>query len=483
MMRLGSAIVALAALVAAGCSTIAAARRAQRAAEPAASGEASSRARVILAGRSLPGLVDFALTNRPAVAYAQLAVEDARLALKALAADAPLASSTPWTALAASVSGGYSGVEESSQRLHDAVRTHRGNLSAGLSVDLLIWDFGRYGAKAAAQRERVIAAELELGNVGYTVFEEVADAYFTLLENDALLDVARTNEVEFALHLEHAKRRVEAGEAQELDVLKARLDLARAREETLAASNAVITSSAGLACALGLEASHAAREDVLPRAADPLGFVRQGFAATSVSAAEAFAAARTNAPSTRIARARLRAASNAVDAAVADLMPEVSVSATLSWTDPMWALRWGASAVQSLFQGFRRTTAVDRARVALEQAETEVAAVEQKLSRDLALAMAERDNAREAQLRAEDSLRQAKENLDVVKSRYELGDASRVDFATALSAFADAMGGCVGAFYAGQRAEAAVFRLTGEYPVYDEREVNARAKSQKGEGK
>ena len=472
-MSVRSAIVVLAALAVAGCSAISAARKAQSAAESTAAGErADAPMRVDLADQDLAGLVGFALTNRPSVVRARLAVEEARLALKTIAADAPLLSATPWTAPSVSVRGGFSGTEEASQDLHNAVRTHRGTLSAALSIDLLIWDFGRYGAKAEAQREQVIAAELELGETGYTVFEEVTSACFNLLERDALLDVALTNELEFALHLEQAEKRVEIGEAQDLDVLKARLDLARAREETLAASNAVVTAAAKLACALGLEASEVERENLLPRAKDALCEVRQGFAATSDGAEALYAFARTNAPASRIARARLRAASAGVDAAIADLLPEVSVSASLSWTDPMWAYHWGVSAVQSLFQGFRKTTAVDRARVSLERAEADVVRIEQELSRDIEIAVAERDNAREARVRAEESLRQARENFDVVRSRYDVGDASRIDFVTAITAMAEAMGGAVRAFYSGQRAEAAIFKLTGEYPVFDERTVD-----------
>ena len=176
MERLESAIVALAALVAVGCSTIGAARRAQRAAEPAASGEQAAVGRVSLAGRGLAGLVDFALTNRPQIVRSRLAVEDERLALRALAADAPLASSTPWTALTASVGAGFGG-SESSQDFREAKRIHGGTASASLSLDLLIWDFGRYNARASAQRERVLAAELDLAAAGYTVYKEVVDTY------------------------------------------------------------------------------------------------------------------------------------------------------------------------------------------------------------------------------------------------------------------------------------------------------------------
>ena len=85
--------------------------------------------------------------------------------------------------------------------------------------------------------------------------------------------------------------------------------------------------------------------------------------------------------------------------------------------------------------------------------------------------MAARDNAREARRTAGDSLRTARENLDLVRRQYELGEANRVDFTEALSDYIEAMGARVSAFYRGQRAEAALFALTGMYPVYDEKNL------------
>ena len=98
----------LAALAVAGCSTVERARESQREAEGRGKGD------MVLSGAcpafdgSLEEMVSYALTNRPSMASARLAVEDARLALKAIAADAPLASSTPWTAVDVNANGGYS---------------------------------------------------------------------------------------------------------------------------------------------------------------------------------------------------------------------------------------------------------------------------------------------------------------------------------------------------------------------------------------
>lgn len=462
-------LVAFPAIVA-GCSTIFEAREAQKEVADKGSGaETRPTERIDLRGSSLEKLVDFAMTNRPSVVSARLAVEEARLAMKTIAADAPLISSTPWTAPKLALGGGYSASSDASaSRL--GWRTE-GNASAALSLDLLIWDFGRHSAEMDAAAENVIAAEHQLVQEGYAVFSDVAIAYFRLLEADSLLEVAHTNEYEYAEHLRQAQDRLNAGEAQRLDVTRARLDLSQAKEKTVAASNLVVTSGAELMRALGIDAERGSRIDVLPPLAGALSTVMRGFGPTGYSVDEAFGLARTNAPAMAIARARLRAASDRVDFAIADLLPSVSASASLNWTDPLWLWKWGANASQTLFQGFRKTTAVDRAVVAMKSAAADVDEAEQKLSLEVELAVAERDNAAEALRTAWASVKAARENYETVKEQYREGDASRVDFTDAIGDCAEATGSCIKAFYRGQIAEAALFSIVGRVPQYQEEKI------------
>lgn len=465
---------ALAAVV--GCSTVRDARRAQAALSPkgddAAAGAAS--AKVDLRGRSLAGLVEFALTNRPSVVSKTLAVRDARLALKALAADAPVLGDTPWTAPKLSVSGGHSESSEAVQIDDGDLWRTRGGPSAALSLELLVYDFGRYAAKARAQAEQVVASEQSLADEGFAVFQEVATAYFDFCERRALLEVAQTNAQQYAEHLTQAEERRAAGEANRLDVLRARLDLAQARQAVVAASNRVETTGATLLQALGVDVARGTWQTAF--GTDPVGVdsVRRGFAATDEDVGAAFAFARTNAPALRVARAKLRAASHTVDAAIADLYPSVSATASLSWTDPLWVFRWGVTASQTLFQGFRKTTAVDRAVVALESAAADVDAAEQQLSVELETAVANRDNAREAVTSARASVRSAAENLETVRAQFAVGSASRVELSEAIASDSQARGDCITAFYDGQRAEAALLARTGRAPRFRE-EVVAQA--------
>ena len=168
-----------------------------------------------------------------------------------------------------------------------------------------------------------------------------------------------------------------------------------------------------------------------------------------------------------------------MDRAVADLFPSISASVSLNWTDPVWYWRWGVSAAQTLFTGGRKVTAVERAVVAMKSAESDVHAAEQALSRNLGIAIAERDNAMEALRTAIESVRQASENLDTVRSRFEVGDVSRVDFTDAVSAYAEALASRVKAFYRGQMAEAALFELTGTEPQYVDAAEWARRRAER----
>lgn len=453
----------------AGCSVIENAREAKREVADRADGVvAGSAVKVDLKNRKLSWLVDFAMTNRPSVVSARLAVEDARLRLKELAADAPIVSRTPWTSVKASASGDYSVASESSRHLDQLEFSSDGDVSASISVSVLVYDFGRFGAAAEAAAEDLVAAEVGLTDAGYDVFEEVSAAYFSMQERAVLLEVALTNEFEYAEHLRRAEDLLEAGEAQRLDVTRARLDYSQSKEATVAASNNLVTAGAELLCALGLETGRGDSSQLLPHGGEALGSVVRAFADTKFSVAEAFASARTNSPAMAVQRAKLRAARAKVDYAMADLLPNVSVSSSLSWTDPLWLLRGAVNVSQSIFQGFRKTTAVDRSVVSMKRAAADVDAEEQQLSQSLEIAVAYRDNAVKALETANASVVDARENLKTVKAQYFEGDADRIDFTTAVAAYTAALGNRVSAFYVGQKAEAKLFRIVGRKPVWSE---------------
>ena len=421
-------LVAAALAAVAGCNTIKRARTAQKAVSsvtndvPAAVSKPLPR--VNLLGAKFVDLVEFAMTNRPSLEIARLAVSNATLSVIEATSDRELQMS---------LAGGYS--QSTANNSHFSWHQRRGKGTADISFDILLLDFGRIDARERQAREDLVAAQRDLEESEFKVFEEVAETYFLLLRNDALLE-----------------------------------DLSDAKLGTINASNEVLTAGAEFLRALGLQADRANRADVLRVAKDTFAAsAKHELPITRFRAEECLMLARTNAPSLRALRARLRAASAEVDYAVADLMPKLSLSSAFSFADPAWNWSWGFSAIQTVLDGYRKRTAVDHAVVEMEAARLAVDEAEQTLSRDLAVAVATRDNARQSLETARIEVEQAKENLQTVIEQYKLGEASRVDFTDAAGSYASALGARVKAFYAGEIAEAVLIRLTGTVPPREEK--------------
>ena len=204
----------------------------------------------------------------------------------------------------------------------------------------------------------------------------------------------------------------------------------------------------------------------MPCSSGTLASALKVFEPSAMSAAEALDFARTNSPALMVKRARLRVAVNEVDWAVADLFPELKLSSSFNFADPAWNWSWAFGAAQSLFLGWRKTTAVDAAVIRMRSAAADVEAAERMLSRDLSVAVAARDNSAASLAAARTAVAQAFENLRVADEQYKLGEASRIDHTAAVSGYASALGGRIKAFYEGQISEARLIRLVGSDPLY-----------------
>ena len=332
--------------------------RARRPATPNEGPATPKDGRVDLRGLRLVDYVAWAMNHRPSIEAAHLAVSNAVLELARVTSDRDLQ---------VNLSSGYSQAT-ANRTSHFSGHQNRGKFTSDVSLDLLIYDFGRIAARERQARAKLVAAQRDLADAEFAVFNDVAKAYFTLLRNDALLEVARTNEFQYAEHLRQAESLLAEGEVKKLDVLKARVDLSDARLAAINASNEVVTAGATFIRALGLSADRATRADVMAVATDALASSKFDLPSTTYGTAEALDLARTNAPSLMVLRAKLRAASAEVDYAIADLFPSLSFSSALSFADPTWNWSWGFRAVQSLWDGLRKRTLVDEAVVAMEMA-------------------------------------------------------------------------------------------------------------------
>jgi len=442
----GICVVIALALFCGGCAAVREARVAQqegaslpgeRTVTPAEAGLAAGD------GLSLARAQDVALTWHPALLQATQQVAAARIALHQ-------AGGGLRPALDGSVGygGKTQGVTDGPWRFDAS-----DELTAGLSLSWVLYDFGR---TRAAQREAVaglLAACEQLRQTRVQRVYEVRGAYFDLARAEALYEVSVDSRRQYAEQLEQARAFLEVGRGRRYDVTKAEVDLGNADLAMITASNLIATTRAELDNRLGFGQSveyvldawtHLAE---LPESVDAL-----------------MALARTNQPALAVLRAREQAASAAVDQAVAERYPEVSLRTSADFAErgaQVLTFSWAVSLVQNLFDGWRRDDTIRAKVTLLREARSRVAQQEQSVCRDLAVSLAELRRARESRDVAAMLERQARENLDLVNEQFRVGVSSALERTDAQAAHTKARAELVAARFALERAQASLHAVVG----------------------
>jgi len=432
-------------LVASGCADIQAAREAQDP-KSAGPGERTVTASEVGLGPgstlTLERGLRLSLEYNPSTALARRAVDAARARLtQANAGSLPtLSAGASYT-----VSGGKD-------------RTTDDSFSAGLSADLLLFDFGRLDALQRESAEQLLAASLDLATAEIETAYAFEEAFFNVLKQIELVGIAEQNVRQFEKRLEQVRGFVEVGTRVKYDLTKAQVDLGNAQLGLVTARTALAVQQAVLGNVLGL-AEIPAYALEKPAAAE----------AGTPEAETLMAEARRQHPRLLARAARERAASHAVDAAVAALFPELSVGGSLTAAGSLSPVDWFWSAGPALnwllFSGWSRTGQLQEAVAGLQSARATRAQAEQQVFLDIQQAIAAREDARQRLAILEMTVRQAEENLDLVSARYRIGRASSVELTDAQVSLATTRGQQVQAVYNLRIAAAQLRRAAGAAPV------------------
>ncbi len=430
-----------------GCKTVRQAREAQAETDLPAGEATVSAARAGLESvgtYALTNLVRIALESHPSVLKARQAVESARIQVHSIRGER-----------LPSVSAGSSYSRDTANSWgYKTDANMRGSWSGSLSLDLLVYDFGKRDAKEKAAIETLVAAEKQFRQTQLDVVYAVQSDFFELLRSAALVQVSIESEKQYAEHLNEARTMAEVGTRRPYDVTKAEVDWGNARLSVITDSNTLITARAQLTRDMGLaeETRFAVGEGVMPDNAE--------------SADRLMARAKEEVPSLAVLAAKTRAASFAVDQAIADLYPDLSAGADASLSGRgfpfVWNFSWAAKIVQDLFTGFRKTDAVRDAVAQLRTARANQADAEQSLYLQLVQAVAKRESSRTSLTVAEIVLREATQNLEIVNEQYRVGLSSSVERTDAQVALTQAKSDVVRARYDYQTALAHIVYLTGQ---------------------
>lgn len=433
-----------------GCETVDRARHAQREEADRMPGERTYRAEEVGLTNGVTvtlGQVErIALQVHPAVCQARQDVENARLSFQMIRS-----SRLPQI----TASGGYQRSTQNSAAARPYSATTSGSWSGSLGLDWLVYDFGKLNAQERQSFETLVAAEEKLRQSEIDRVYAVRSAFFESHRRKNLLRVAVENARQYRVHLDEAESMLEVGTRKKYDVTKAKVDWGNACLQVITASNQWVTARATLHQAVGLtdspqmELAESVMRDT-PEGKDVEGLMNL---------------ARENAPTLAVLRARVRAASAAVDEAIANLYPSVTAGAGLDLAGRSFPLVWNFSgllrATQNLFDGKKNLRLIDQAVVALRTLRAQEAEEEQRLYKELVDAFAQWKSARESSEIAKLTWEQAKENLAIVEEQYRVGTSSSVERTDAQVSLTEAEANVVTAKYDEQDAQAKLANLVG----------------------
>jgi len=437
-------LAAVAMLCAAGCATVDRAREAQE-----NDTERTVRwAETPFAGRTDPlpmeELADWARTNAPSVVQARLAVESAQIALRGIR-------SSFIPRVDGSIAYTYASLNVDP---HNTEWDGEGTWGGGLSLNWLLYDFGRTSAATRQAVAALAAADLNARNAENEAVYAVRSACFDLNRTVELLRVAVEASDAYRQHRDQTLDRLEAGAAMNYDVSKAEVDYANALLAEIEAVNAVANARASLNLALGLAETPAYE----------LGDC--SFRSFTNDVDVLMETAATNAPALAALRASAEAAKNYVDWTICDLYPNLSLSLTFDAKGDSSPLLWNYAAVpqaaQTLFSAGTKNRQIEEAVVRLRTARSRLAEAEQKLYGQLFSATLAADRARRSLAVAERAESAARENFDVVSSRYDVGKASVLERTDAQVALTRAEAAVVAARYDWLDTQILIARLIGE---------------------
>ena len=335
-----------------------------------------------------------------------------------------------------------------------------------VSVNQIIYDFGRTGHALDAARLGAQSAELDLDRVVQIVVLNVKQAYYALLQSKKLVTVAQQTLAQTESHLKQAEAFFRAGSKPRFDVTRAEVDVNNARLGLINAQNNVRLNTIALYNAMGVDpAGDIEIEDVLSRqAAVPL-------------VDQAQSEALKNRPEMLKAERDIQAAQARVKTEQSSYLPTVSANGAYNWahgTTDMGSFNgiplqgnvlnsWNAGVMLSLplFEGGLTKGRVGEARANQRSLEAQRDTLRQSILLELNQAYADLDSATARISVMESSRKSATESLELAEGRYQAGVGPSIEVTDARVSAAKAETDYVQALYDYQLAAARLFKAMG----------------------
>lgn len=330
--------------------------------------------------------------------------------------------------------------------------------TATISGDQTIWSGGRTAAGLRIARSSRDAAAFTFSEETADLDLQVRTAYFQALLAEELEAISAAAVEQAEAFLAQEELRLEAGQASELEVLRAEVALENLRPQLIAARNAAELARLNLKRLTDIPASQpldltTPLDEGVSMTPDP---VVSEFERASIAAAES----------------RVAIAEDNVTIVKGAYLPNVSLRmnygkqafpSDIFQLDNDWRTDWTATLNVSVpvFNGFRRRAEVAEARVQLDQARLQVAQLREAVQLEYEQARGERERARADIDARERTVEQAQRVHDLTVLRYEQGLATQLEVTDARLALLQARTNLAQAITDYRIADAGVARAIG----------------------
>jgi len=310
-------------------------------------------------------------------------------------------------------------------------------LSAGLSLDLLLYDFGRTELRAEAAKETVLATRETLRNIEQQVLLRAITAYMNVRRNSELVSVRKNNLNLLQQELRAARDRFEVGEVTRTDVSLAEAQLASARSGLASAEGDLSRAIEEFRRAVG-RAPGALRE--------PSQFPKLP---GSIQTAKNIAV--QNHPNMLRAQFDVAAADLTVIAAQAAMRPTVNLNARLSAGEELGGSDFdrrgsvGVSVNGPIYQGGRLSSAVRQAMAQRDARRGALHSTSREVTRDVGNAYARLRAARASREAGQEQVRAARVAFEGISEEAKLGARTTLDVLEAEQDLLDAQASLIAA--------------------------------------
>jgi outer membrane protein len=318
-----------------------------------------------------------------------------------------------------------------------------------------IYDFGRTKYRVLAAQENLNASYYDVLSKADRIIFDIEQAYFRAVAAGKAVEVNREAVEQQKLHLEQAQNFYKIGRRAKIEVTKAEVDLANARQNLLISENRANLAMTNLAHAVGVTGSF---DYILDESARKIDIDMDFETAVNY--------AKNHRPEVLKLQALENQRVSQVKHAQSNYYPTLTGSASYGWRDQSLNLNnnnWGVGMQLNLdlFSGGRKKAEVDEALNSLEAIQQQNKRTWQGIYLEVQQAFLDLDQAENLIEVLEKSLENAKENFRLAKGRYEVGLSSSLEFSDAQQALNKAQLDYISAILDYQVARAKVEQSTG----------------------